>query len=116
MNSETISNFSHTDSPSLSSQRNQALKVINQVFLDMVPSPGHKLHARVPSLSTDANLMSSTSNNSTLQRVNSARSSYRSTQTDIWSCNSDQASTSDILKNSSLSQNEVRNSLNFFFF
>ncbi|XP_020263497.1 U-box domain-containing protein 35-like isoform X2 [Asparagus officinalis] len=100
MNSEISSNFSLTQSPSLSSQRNQALKVINQNFGDVIARFGDNLHVRTPSVSTDDNLMSSSSNTSEMEHINS-------TQTDTCSWNSGQASTSDIAKNPSFLQSDM---------
>jgi len=104
MNSET-SNFSLSRSSSLSNQRDQTLKVINQGFVDMIPCPGEKLHTSALSFSTYEDFMGSCSNSYEIQCVNSEFSSYISCHTDLLP---DQASASDTVKYSSLSQNEVK--------
>lgn len=111
LSSEAASNVSLSPSSSLSSQRNQALKVINQNFVDMRSSSSSsrdKLLRRSPSQHTDEDYTSSVSNISEIHIGNSMVSSYISSQTDLHSWNSDQASSSNDTKNSPVSQNEVK--------
>lgn len=105
---DITSSFHHA---SLLVQRKQALSNINHNFVNMSASSSDALQTRSISLCTDDDFMSSSSIMTEIQCDNSMVSSYRSFQTDSPLCTPDQASTSEVKTDSSVSGNQVDISL-----
>ncbi|XP_061997820.1 U-box domain-containing protein 35-like isoform X2 [Rosa rugosa] len=99
----SVGSYSHFRSPSLPMQRFQALSSMNQNLLNTKAKSNEIIHSKHQSLDLgeekDAMTMNSYPSNSDVGRALSHSSSTRSFVTDNQSWTSDQASTSDVVKN-----------------